>query len=63
MGTDLREEIRRWQQARRATAGLLPFLAASQRIAVDDHEVLVVRRRAPRLSERARSRAGGAAGQ
>jgi len=45
---DIADEIRRWRQARRNPPGL-PLVASVQRIAVAEHEVLVVRRRAPRL--------------
>jgi hypothetical protein len=56
------EEIRRWRQARRMTPGLPPSSTAS-RIAVSDHEVVVIRRRTLRLSERPRADRSSPVGQ
>ena len=63
MSSDVAEEIRCWRQARRTSTGLPLVFAAPQRIAVDDREVVVVRRRSPRLGERGRARACGFVGQ
>jgi hypothetical protein len=59
MSMRLADEIRRWQQARRMATSLPSVFPESQRIAVDDREVVVLRRRSPRLGERVRSRASG----
>jgi hypothetical protein len=59
---DVADEIRRWRQTRRIPASLPPPSTAPQRIAVEDHEVVVVRRRSLRLGIRARA-ARATAGQ
>ena len=46
------DEIRRWRLSRRLPP-VQPVFAAPHRIAIDDHEVLVVRRRPARLGDRA----------
>jgi hypothetical protein len=48
------DDIRRWRQTRRMTPGLPPSSTAL-RIAVADHEVVVIRRRTLRLSARGRA--------
>jgi hypothetical protein len=48
------DDIRRWRQARRMTPGLPPSSTAL-RIAVADHEVVVIRRRILRLGARGRA--------